>query len=98
MPSDRVLRYGTNPHQAPASYDSPSELIEFLNGEPSYINLLDILTGWQMTRDLSITTGSVSAVAMKHCTPVGLAGAGPIDGFSSALLGIRDAIRKPRHT
>jgi phosphoribosylaminoimidazolecarboxamide formyltransferase / IMP cyclohydrolase len=88
MPGDHVLRYGTNPHQASASYFAPPGLIEILNGNPSYINLLDILTGWQMTRDVSLATGMVSAASMKHCAPVGLAGPGQIDGFSAALLGI----------
>lgn len=91
MPSDHALRYGTNPHQVPASFKAPSGFIEFLNGEPSYINLMDILTGWQMTRELSQMSGSVSAVSMKHCTPVGLAGPGLIDHFSTALTGLGDA-------
>jgi AICAR transformylase/IMP cyclohydrolase PurH len=88
MPGVSAFRYGTNPHQTHAGYGAPSGFIEFINGEPSYINMLDILTGWQMTRDLATLTGDVAAVSMKHCTPVGLAGPGEVDSFSAALLGI----------
>jgi phosphoribosylaminoimidazolecarboxamide formyltransferase/IMP cyclohydrolase len=88
MPGDHALRYGNNPHQGGAGFTAPPGFIEVLNGVPSYINLLDILTGWQMTRDLSAVTGDVAAVSMKHCTPVGLASPGQVDDFSTALLGI----------
>ncbi len=62
MPSERALRYGNNPHQGGASFTAPPGVIDVLNGDPSYINLLDTLTGWQMTRDLSSVTGEVAAV------------------------------------
>ena len=92
MPINQApLRYGNNPHQKPASYSSAPGVIDVLNGEPSYINLLDILTGWQMIRDAFTLTGAVAAVSMKHCVPVGLAVPGQIDAFSSALLGISEA-------
>ena len=85
---DYPLRYGNNPHQTKASFSAPPNFVEILNGDPSYINILDILTGWQMTRDLTSVTGEVAAVSMKHCAPVGLAIPGSVDDFSAALLGI----------
>lgn len=87
----QVLRYGNNPHQSNASYCAPKGAITFVNGSPSYINLLDILTGWQMTRDVALSLGGVAAVSMKHCTPVGLAIPGQVDDFTKALMG-RDVL------
>lgn len=87
MPRHHALRYGNNPHQHLASFAAPPGVMDVLNGVPSYINILDILTGWQMTRDVSSLTGMPAAVSMKHCVPVGLATPGPIDAFSCALLG-----------
>ena len=48
------LRYGTNPHQAPARVWAPDGRLPFtvLNGAPGYINLLDALNGWQLVREL----------------------------------------------
>ena len=91
MPSGHhALRYGNNPHQKRAGFSAPPGVIDVLNGEPSYINLLDVLTGWQMTRDLWSLTGCVAAASMKHCVPVGLATPGRIDDFSAALLGVNE--------
>lgn len=90
MPVEQLLRYGNNPHQQRASFAARSGVIDVLNGQPSHINLLDILTGWQMTRDVFTLSGIPAAVSMKHCVPVGLATPGPIDMFTSVLLGISD--------
>lgn len=87
---EHPLRYGLNPHQDKSAFSAPPDSIDILNGSPSYINILDILTGWQLTRDLSSVTNNVAAVSMKHCTPVGLAIPGNIDKFSKALLGVED--------
>lgn len=88
MPGDHALRYGSNPYQQRASFAAPRGVIEVLNGEPSYINVLDVLTGWQIVRDVFSLARTVAAVSMKHCVPVGVAMPGPIDAFSRALLGI----------
>jgi len=50
-----------------------------LNGEPSYINILDALTGWQLVRELAATTGKTAAASYKHVSPAGAALAAPID-------------------
>jgi AICAR transformylase/IMP cyclohydrolase PurH len=49
-----------------------------LNGEASYINILDALTGWQLVRELAAVTGKVAAASYKHVSPAGAAVAGPI--------------------
>lgn len=88
MPTNTTLRYGSNPHQKRASFTAPEGAIDVLNGAPSYINLLDVLTGWQMTRDLALVSGGVAAVSMKHCIAVGLAVPGRLDELTKALLGV----------
>lgn len=57
-PSALSLRYGTNPHQAPAQiYVETGELpLRVLNGGPSYINLLDALNSWQLVKELAQAT------------------------------------------
>ncbi|MGH7500227.1 MAG: phosphoribosylaminoimidazolecarboxamide formyltransferase [Longimicrobiales bacterium] len=74
------LRYGCNPHQTPATVSSRDGALPLrvLNGEASYINILDALTGWQLVRELSATTGKPAAASYKHVSPVGAAVAGPV--------------------
>ena len=46
------LRYGINPeHSATATVGEPGSPVRLVAGEPSYINLLDALNGWQLVRD-----------------------------------------------
>lgn len=45
------LRYGVNPHQSVASYNSLAGKglpFEVLNGQPGYTNLMDALNAWQV--------------------------------------------------
>lgn len=86
MPSDSTFRYGNNPHQQRAQFTGPPGAVEVVNGFPSYTNLLDIITGWQIARDANTLTGKPAAVSMKHCIPIGLATPGQLDAFSYALL------------
>ncbi len=69
------LRYGMNPHQAPArAYVRDGRLpLRVLNGAPSYINLLDALNAWQLVRELQAATGIPAATSFKHATPTGAA-------------------------
>jgi phosphoribosylaminoimidazolecarboxamide formyltransferase/IMP cyclohydrolase len=84
------LRYGTNPHQpaqaAPVTPGSPP--ITVLNGQPSYINLLDALNGWQLVRDAGQALGRPAAASFKHVSPAGAALAGPIDDVTAELYGV----------
>ena len=83
------LRYGTNPHQAPAEIRLASRPLPLavLNGQPSYINILDALAGWQLVRDMRAATGKASAASFKHVSPAGAAVAAPLeDSERRALL------------
>ena len=48
-----ALKYGCNPNQKPASIymaDGSELPITILNGRPGYINFLDALNSWQLSR------------------------------------------------
>ena len=68
------LRYGINPHQAPAT---ASALVEWpfavLNGQPGYINLLDALSSWNLVRELRDALARPAAASFKHVSPAGAA-------------------------
>jgi phosphoribosylaminoimidazolecarboxamide formyltransferase / IMP cyclohydrolase len=71
-----ALRYGTNPHQTPASVFLASGgalPFEVLNGAPGYINLLDALNAWQLVRELRAVVGLPAAASFKHVSPAGAA-------------------------
>jgi phosphoribosylaminoimidazolecarboxamide formyltransferase/IMP cyclohydrolase len=70
-----TLRYGCNPHQTPARiYAKEGVLpISFLNGFPSYINLLDALNSWQLVKDLKEVLHLPAAASFKHVSPTGAA-------------------------
>ncbi len=75
MASEIPLRYGCNPHQAPARAFMPSgELpVSVVNGAPGYINLLDAFNAWQLVRELRAATGLPAAASFKHVSPAGAA-------------------------
>ncbi|TDO54207.1 phosphoribosylaminoimidazolecarboxamide formyltransferase/IMP cyclohydrolase [Kribbella sp. VKM Ac-2571] len=64
------LRYGTNPHQAATIDHAPFTVVA---GEPSYINVLDALTGWQLVREAAERFGVPAAASYKHVSPAGAA-------------------------
>lgn len=68
------LRYGTNPHQAPARiYNKNGELpLKVLNGSPGYINLLDAFNSWQLVRELKAVVNLPAAASFKHTSPAGV--------------------------
>ena len=74
------LRYGMNPHQAPAMVRcKEGELpFEILNGSPGFINLLDALNAWQLVKELKTATGLPAAASFKHVSPAGAAVAVPL--------------------
>ena len=68
------LRYGVNPHQAPASAEAIGAWpFEVLNGQPGYINLLDALSSWNLVRELRAALGQPAAASFKHVSPAGAA-------------------------
>jgi phosphoribosylaminoimidazolecarboxamide formyltransferase/IMP cyclohydrolase len=76
------LKYGANPHQSFAELvplDAGTEPVEVLNGNPSYINLLDALNAWQLVREARLATGLAAAASFKHVSPAGAALAVPLD-------------------
>lgn len=69
------LRYGLNPHQAPASATALAERLPFRvrNGQPGYINLLDALSAWQLVSELRQAFGIPAGASFKHVSPAGAA-------------------------
>jgi AICAR transformylase/IMP cyclohydrolase PurH len=85
------LRYGINPHQAAASAAplSPDGWpVRLLHGEPSFINVLDALNGWQLVHQASRALGRPAAASFKHVSPAGAAVSGPVDDVTAELFGI----------
>ena len=78
--SQLSLRYGINPHQAPAQiYTMQGELpLKVLNGSPGTINLLDALNGWPLVQELKAALGLPAAASFKHVSPAGAAVAVPL--------------------
>uniref|UniRef100_A0A8C5FU77 Bifunctional purine biosynthesis protein ATIC n=1 Tax=Gadus morhua TaxID=8049 RepID=A0A8C5FU77_GADMO len=71
--SQLPLRYGMNPHQAPAQlYTLHSALpLKVVNGSPGFINLCDALNAWQLVRELKAALGLAAATSFKHVSPAG---------------------------
>jgi len=69
------LKYGCNPYQKPSRiFIRDAELpIKIINGNPSYINLLDALNSWQLVKELKNATGLAAAASFKHVSPAGVA-------------------------
>jgi AICAR transformylase/IMP cyclohydrolase PurH len=79
MARELGLRYGMNPHQAPARiFVEPGVAdgalpLSVLNGAPGFINLLDALNAWQLVRELDAAHGLPAATSFKHTAPAGAA-------------------------
>ena len=73
--SELLLRYGCNPHQAPARIFSRSGKLPITvrNGKPGYINLLDALNSWQLVAELRASLNLPAAASFKHVSPAGAA-------------------------
>jgi phosphoribosylaminoimidazolecarboxamide formyltransferase/IMP cyclohydrolase len=74
------LRYGCNPHQAPARVFTRDGALPLrvLSGAPGYINLLDALNAWQLVRELRAALKLPAATSFKHVSPAGAAVAVPM--------------------
>jgi phosphoribosylaminoimidazolecarboxamide formyltransferase/IMP cyclohydrolase len=78
---DTALKYGCNPHQAPAwrgHLAGCAAPFSILNGTPGYINFLDAANAWQLVSELRAATGLPAAASFKHCSPAGAAVAVPL--------------------
>lgn len=84
------LRYGINPGQAANAVPvvAGEWPVRVLNGEPSFINVLDALNGWQLVREASQALGKPAAASFKHVSPAGAAVAGPVDDVMAGLYGV----------
>jgi phosphoribosylaminoimidazolecarboxamide formyltransferase/IMP cyclohydrolase len=81
MAAEMKMRYGCNPHQAPARCyrrDGGELPLQMLNGSPSYINLMDALHAWPLVRELKAAIGLPAAASFKHVSPAGAAVAVPL--------------------
>ncbi|KAL8979199.1 MAG: hypothetical protein Q9177_006203, partial [Variospora cf. flavescens] len=69
------LRYGTNPHQKPASAFKKEAPLPFkvLNGAPGFVNLLDVFNAWPLVKELKQALGLPAAASFKHVSPAGAA-------------------------
>jgi AICAR transformylase/IMP cyclohydrolase PurH len=97
MPPEFRLRYGCNPHQAPArafmkSGDLPFEI---LSSAPGYINLLDALNSWQLVQGLKQATDLPAAASFKHVSPSGAAVAIPLSDVLRKIYFVDDMELSP---
>ena len=96
-----ILRYGTNPNQAPARVymqDGSDLPITVLAGSPGYINLLDALNAWQLVRELKQTIGQPAAASFKHVSPSGAAVAVPLSDTLKKIYFVDDMELSPLAT
>jgi phosphoribosylaminoimidazolecarboxamide formyltransferase/IMP cyclohydrolase len=91
------LRYGINPHQAPAQILAAGERLPFrvLNGAPSAINILDALLAWNLVRELHEALGLAAAASYKHLSPAGAGLAVPLPEDLVASYFVGDAELSP---
>lgn len=85
------LRYGINPGSTATVTSSRGQLpFRVLHGEPSYVNLLDALNGWQLVHTMKQHTGKPAAASFKHVSPAGAAVAGELDTTMRATWRVED--------
>src|SRR5512147_508551 len=94
------LRYGCNPHQAPARVLVREGALPFrvLNGSPGYINLLDALNAWQLVRELKGALRLPAATSFKHVSPAGAAVAVPMNEAARRASFVDDVELSPLAT
>ena len=88
------MRYGINPQQSAARavpVNPGSGPIRLLQGQPSYINLLDALNSWQLVNEAARTLDRPTAASFKHVSPAGAALAGGIDEATARLYEVDPA-------
>lgn len=87
-----TLRYGANPHQAPAQAFVKDGVLPFqvINGSAGYINLLDALNSWQLVKELDASLGIPAAASFKHVSPAGAAVGMPLDDIEKKVFFVDD--------
>lgn len=84
------LRYGINPQQEASATPVTAGAwpVRVLSGQPSYLNLLDALSAWQLVREASGLLGRPAAASVKHTSPAGAAVPGPLDSVAARAFGV----------
>src|SRR5689334_16003763 len=102
MERELGLRYGMNPHQAPARVflesgvaDGAALPLTVLNGAPGFINLLDALNAWQLVREVDAGLGLPAATSFKHTAPAGVAVGLPLSAELAQALRVADLELSP---
>ncbi|XP_051982340.1 bifunctional purine biosynthesis protein PURH [Xyrauchen texanus] len=93
--SQLPLRYGMNPHQAPAQLYTlrPALPLTVLNGSPGFINLCDALNAWQLVRELKTALGLPAATSFKHVSPAGAAVGVPLSEEEAKVCMVNDLLK-----
>ena len=101
------LKYGLNPQQAPAKLEfSPTDNVsdtsnikeitnafKVLNGSLGYINVLDIIHGWLIVREIDDLIDFPTTVSMKHTSPAGLGVGNTITNETLGIFGMPESIK-----
>ncbi|XP_077481484.1 bifunctional purine biosynthesis protein ATIC [Stigmatopora argus] len=92
--SQLPLRYGMNPHQAPAQLYTPRSALplKVVNGSPGFINLCDALNAWQLVRELKAALGLAAAASFKHVSPAGAAVGVPLSQEEAKVCMVHDIL------
>ncbi|XP_028293147.1 bifunctional purine biosynthesis protein ATIC [Gouania willdenowi] len=93
--SQLTLRYGMNPHQAPAQIytQRPALPLTVVNGSPGFINLCDALNAWQLVRELKNALGMAAAASFKHVSPAGAAVGVPLSEEEAKVCMVHDLLK-----
>ena len=86
------VRYGTNPHQKPATAFVKEGQLPFktLSGSPGYINLLDALNAWALVKELKKSLNYPAAASFKHVSPAGAAIGVPLSNIERKVYMVDD--------
>ncbi|KAM8875999.1 bifunctional purine biosynthesis protein ATIC [Synchiropus picturatus] len=92
--SQLPLRYGMNPHQAPAQLYTlhPKLPLTVVNGSPGFINLCDALNAWQLVRELRAALALPAAASFKHVSPAGAAVGVPLTEEEARVCMVHDML------
>ncbi|MFE9500385.1 Ldh family oxidoreductase [Streptomyces collinus] len=91
------LRYGLNPHQGSAVASPVRDTLPFtvLNGSPSYLTVLDALTGWCVVRDGKALLRRPVAASIKHAGTNGVATSNPLSEEEARAYRVHQTTHSP---
>lgn len=91
-----ALKYGCNPHQAQAAFES--DAVRVRNGAASMINMLDALNAWQLVAELGRALNAPAAASFKHVSPAGAAVGVPLSDDLRRVYEVGDRDLSPLAT